>query len=224
MQDKSMHLGCCLVLIFSLAIFSGCGGSSVGSGSSAGSNSMTSDQAQSFATSVSRTATSSMQDTAFKEPSYSASLFPAEQQTEDGLSKSLYAITCTQTSCLINQAISATRNCTSGGSMRVSGNLSGTISSSGSGTILIDAIETITDWSCLPPLVINGDPYISLAGTFSFLNGVPATQQHVSINGGIKWGSSSLQTCQVHLSTDFNRNGTGRTTGTVCGININVSF
>ncbi len=223
MRERTVRFRYCLGLICSLAIISGCGGG--GSSSSVNTNSMSSSQSDAFATSVSRTATSSMSSAAFaKEPSYSAELFPAELQVDDGLSKSLYSVTCTQTSCLINQALAATRTCTSGGTMRVSGNISGTISSSGSGTILISATETISDWSCLPPLVINGDPYISLSGTFSFLNGVPATQQHVGMSGGIKWGTSSVQSCQIHLDTNFNRDGTGRTTGTVCGNSVDVSF
>ena len=47
----------------------------------------------------------------------------------------------------------------------------------------ISATETISDWMCLPPLVINGDPYISLTGTFSFMNGRPPPSS--------TWGSTA---------------------------------
>jgi hypothetical protein len=226
MSDKTIRFGQFIILGFSLAVFWGCGSSSLGSAvdNVVDSNSMSNLQASNFATSLSRAATSSMGSSAFKEPAYSDSLFPAELQQDAALSKTLYAVTCNTTSCLINQSITATRTCQSGGSMKVTGNISGTISNTGSGTILISATETITDWSCQTPLIINGDPYVSLSGTFSFLNGAPATQQHIGINGGFKWGTSSVQSCQIHLDTNFNRDGTGRTTGTVCNYNVDISF
>lgn len=227
MSNKLMKFGYYVILIFSLAVFWGCGsGSSFSSAvnNAVDSDSMSITQATNFAKSLSLAATSSMGSSAFKEPTYADALFPAELQQDDALSKTLYAVSCTATSCVINQAISASRTCTSGGRMAVTGNISGTINSTGSGVIQISATETITDWSCQSPLIINGDPYISLTGTFSFLNGAPATQQHIGISGGIKWGTSSAQSCQVSLSTDFNRDGTGHTTGTVCGQSIDVTF
>jgi hypothetical protein len=40
----------------------------------------------------------------------------------------------------------------------------------------------------------------------------------------IEWGTASAQSCQISLDTNFNRDGTGRTTGTVCSHTIDVSF
>jgi hypothetical protein len=216
MSDKTIRFGYFIILGFSLAVFWGCGSSSFVD-SVVDSNSMSSVQASNFATSLSRAATSSMGNSAFKEPAYSDSLFPAEIQQSDGLPKSL--------GLLINQSISATRTCQSGGRIAVTGSITGGLNdNTGTGVILIDARETITDWSCLSPLIINGDPYISLTGTFSFINFQPATQQHIGITGGIKWGTSSAQSCQVSLDTNFNRDGTGRTTGSVCGHSIDITF
>jgi len=226
MTDNLRRFGYYMILIFSLAVLWGCGSGCLGSAvtSAVDSNTMSSTQAISFAKSLSLAATGSMGSSAFKEPTYSDSLFPAELQQDDALSKTLYAVSCTATSCVINQALAATRTCTSGGSMKVTGNINGTINNTGSGIIQISATETITDWSCQTPLIINGDPYISLTGTFSFLNGAPATQQHIGIHGGIKLGTSAAQSCQVSLDTNFNRDGTGHTTGSVCGNSVDVTF
>ena len=223
---KRLRFGRYLILIFSLAVLWGCGSGSLGSAvtNAVDSNTMSSTQATNFAKSLSLAATSSMGSSAFKEPTYSDSLFPAELQQNDALSKTLYSITCNTTSCLINQPIAATRTCQSGGSMNVSGSITGSISNTGTGVISISANETITDWSCQTPLIINGDPNISLVGTFSFLNGAPATQQHIGIHGGIKWGTAAAQSCQVSLDTNFNRDGTGHTTGSVCGNTVDVTF
>lgn len=121
----------------------------------------------------------------------------------------------------INQQISYTLNCTSGGNMKASGSITGSISDNGTGVILLDIPITISDWSCQTPLIINGDPYISITGTFSFVNGNPGTQQHITISGGFK---SETQSCQISLGTDFNTSGGGHTSGTVCGHSVDITF
>ncbi len=186
---------------------------------------MSSTQAEAFARSLSLAATSSMGSGAFTPPVEAAGAVESEvQQAAIVVPGPLSTVSCTQTSCVINQPISASRTCTAGGRIAVTGSITGSISSTGTGVIQISATQTISDWMCLPPLVINGDPYISLTGTFSFVNGAPATQQHVGINGGIKWGTTAAASCQIHLDTNFNRDGSGRTTGTVCGHTIDITY
>jgi len=222
MHDRLMRSGCFGAMMISLLVVVGCGGTS---SSATDGNAMSPAQADAFAKSLSLAATGSMAGLAsLRADGSSDSLASAEQQQGLALLNAAGVISCTTTSCVINEPISARRTCTSGGAINVTGNISGTINNSGSGLISISATETITDWGCLPPLIVNGDPYISLTGTFSFLNGAPSTQQHVGINGGIKWGTASAQSCQIHLDTNFNRDGTGRTTGTVCAHTIDISF
>ena len=158
------------VLIVMTLIVSACGSGGLGDGigdvSNVSSTDMTSDQATSFAKSISRISTSSMKAQALKVNTLSG------------------AASQSMASTLINIPISYTLTCTSGGNMKASGNISGSLSDNGSGTIFVDVPITISDWSCQTPLMINGDPYISITGTFTFLNGSPATQQHISISGG----------------------------------------
>jgi hypothetical protein len=191
------------ILIVTTLIVSSCGSNSgLGDLGSVNTTDMTSDQATSFAQSISRISTSAM----------SAQTLRANEVSN--------ATSQQRANYLINQSISYTLTCTSGGNMKASGNISGSISDTGSGTILLDIPITITDWSCQTPLIINGDPYISITGTFTFLNGAPSTQQHLGISGGFK---SETQSCQILLDTNFNTTG-GQTTGTVCGHSVDFTF
>jgi hypothetical protein len=221
MSDKTIRFGYFIILGFSLAAFWGCGGGGLGSAvdSVVDSNSMSSAQAESFAKNLSIASSRSLGKSPAKEPEYSESLFLAENQQSDALLKAL------PLTVPINQSIDFAQTCNSGGTMKSTGRITGSVSDSGTSFISFSVIETVTDWSCQTPLIINGDPYISVTGTFSFLNGVPATQQHIGVNGGIKWGTSSVQSCQIHLDTNFsNNNKTGHTTGTVCGHTIDATY
>ncbi len=192
------------ILIVITHILSACGSNGgLGDVSSVASTDMTSGQATSFAQSISRISTNSMSAQAFRvnELSGATSQLMAAHQ--------------------INIPISYTLTCTSGGNMKASGNITGSISDTGSGAILIGVPITISDWSCQTPLIINGDPYISITGTFTFLNGAPSTQQHLGISGGFK---SATQSCQILLDTNFNTTGGGHTSGTVCGHSIDFTF
>lgn len=191
-----------------LALVPGCGGSDGGSAATTG---LSASQAEYMARWVSQAATGSLNRT--------ASLRAAP---EPG---TLHAFQAGMASVMVNQSATYTLNCESGGRITASANVTGSINDdTGTGVLLISATETISDWRCLPPFVINGDPYISLSGTFSFMNWAPATQQHIGIAGGFKWGTGSADSCQIHLDTNFGSNGSGRTTGTVCSHPIDISF
>jgi hypothetical protein len=118
--------------------------------------------------------------------------------------------------------LSYTSNCTVGGRIEVSGDISGT-TTDGSGYLTISATETITDWECITGFIINGDPYITLSGTFSFLNGQPATQQTMTISGGFEWGSTAAESCQISLTINYNSDGGATMSGTICGYSVSAS-
>ncbi|MCK9420565.1 MAG: hypothetical protein M0R70_14430 [Nitrospirae bacterium] len=192
------------ILIVMTLIVSACGSNGgLGDLGSVNTTDMTSDQATSFSKSISRISTSAVSAQALRANELSNATSQQRANTQ------------------INQSISYTLTCTSGGNMKASGNITGSISDTGSGIIQLQIPITITDWSCQPPLIINGDPYISITGTFTFLNGAPSTQQHLGIHGGFK---SETQSCQISLDTNFNTTGGGHTTGTVCGHSVDFTF
>lgn len=124
----------------------------------------------------------------------------------------------------INEQFSFRLNCTAGGAIEVSGNLIGNIDVNGTGVLILDARETITDWRCAGSKVINGDPYLSLSSTFSFQNGQLGSQAYIRIGGGFKWGTKASDSCHILLSFQYNQDGTGRGTGTVCKRSVDISI
>lgn len=125
---------------------------------------------------------------------------------------------------LINISVNHRTTCTAGGYITVLGGATGSLSSCGSGIIQIQLVESIVNWQCVGGWIVNGDPYVSLVATFTFLNGAPATRQDMTINGGFKWGTAAAESCQIHLNTNFDLNaGSSRTTGTACGYSVDIS-
>ncbi|MDA1081638.1 MAG: hypothetical protein O2973_08155 [Gemmatimonadetes bacterium] len=125
---------------------------------------------------------------------------------------------------LVNVPISQRTNCTAGGNINVSGSMTGSISDEGTGALLLGMTETITDWACVGGYVFNGDPYLSAAGTFSFLSGVLSSPASISMGGAIKWTGNGGGSCTMQLTTLVYSNGTGRTSGHVCGQSVDVSL
>ncbi len=132
------------------------------------------------------------------------------------------------TSDLVFIPISYNANCETFGRTGISGNISGDIDDNGSGALLIDINFTWTD--CTFPdangadFVLNGDPFMSLTGTFSFLNGFPATQQTIRIGGAFRWdGAGGSGGCNVNLTFNFATAATSSNTmsGTFCGRSVN---
>ncbi|MFH1874208.1 MAG: hypothetical protein ABH859_03360 [Pseudomonadota bacterium] len=191
-----------------------------GSGSSGGSddNDLSETQADALSGQIADAAVNAMNSGNF------AAMVSKALAGEDLPSKIAKTIQCNDAGCTINVPIDYGVNCTAGGRIAVTGSITGSTSSSGTGILQIGATETITDWECISGFIINGDPYISLSGTFSFLNGAPSTQQSLTISGGFKWGTTAAESCQIHLSTNFYTSGGGTTTGTICGYTVNESF
>lgn len=132
----------------------------------------------------------------------------------------------------LNQSVDYRYTCSVSGAINVLGNLSGSINDdTGSGVLLIGVTETLS--SCRHSTTsggwfeLNGDPYLSLAGTFSFLNWAPATQQTITIGGGFRWAFDTGQSgsCQLQLTILMNSAvGSGTVSGTVCGHSVSRSF
>jgi len=152
----------------------------------------------------------------------SAAVAPAPGSGEASLSG--VPISCNQSGCLVNEQVTARTNCTSGGRIEVNGSLTGSISQTGSGVLSLSSTETITDWRCIPPFVINGDPFLSAAGTMPFLNGQLSSAATFDFGGGFKWGRGANETFQINMSVIINPNGSGTVSGVAGPYSINASF
>jgi hypothetical protein len=124
----------------------------------------------------------------------------------------------------VNVQLSGRTNCTSGGYINVSGAMTGSISDNGTGALLLQMTETVNDWACIGDLVVNGDPYISVTGTFSFLSANLSSPATMSIGGGFRWTGSSSGTCGIRLTVLMYANGSGHTSGQVCDRGVDVTY
>ena len=208
MKIKKMLGAVAMIVITACGV--GCGSSS----SSNGSDSMSESQVSALSEQISDAAVDGMNSGNF------AAMVVEGLQGESFKNN----IQCNDSGCTVNVPIDFGVGCTAGGRIAVTGSITGSISTGGSGILQIGATETITDWQCITGYIVNGDPYISLSGTFTFLNFAPSTQQSVTISGGFKWGTTAEESCQISLSTNFSTGGGGRTTGTVCGNSVDASF
>jgi len=202
---------CFLALLLALSGFSACGGSG-GSDDDTGEG-LSEDEAVVLSEQLANVATDAMNS-----GDYSAMEVVAP-------SEGLKSVQCNEdgSSCTFNVPIDYGVNCSTGGRIAVTGSLTGGITN-GSGILQISAVETISDWQCITGYIINGDPYISMTGTFSFMNYAPSTQQSMRITGGFKWGTSAEESCQIYLSIEFDTGGGGNMSGTVCGYSIDSNF
>ncbi|NIR46069.1 MAG: hypothetical protein GWN99_16705 [Gemmatimonadetes bacterium] len=124
----------------------------------------------------------------------------------------------------INVQYSHRHFCPAAGHVDVSGSLTGSFDSeTGSGSAWLQVLATLTD--CTFEVngiasVLNGDPYLSTTGSFTWLNGAPATQQSIDIGGAL---DRDGQFCAINLSVIYSIDGTTTYSGTVCGYSINGS-
>ena len=130
----------------------------------------------------------------------------------------------------VNVQYSHVMACPAGGHISVSGSLTGSVDDQGSGALFLQILETPTDCAHEfqgSTVAFSGNPYISVAGTFTYLNGAAATQQSLNIGGGFSWSADpgGSGSCTVILSLNLATNASGTTTlsGTVCGRQVNYS-
>ncbi len=127
------------------------------------------------------------------------------------------------TSYPVNISASYRVNCTAGGSIIVTGHLTGSINDQGTGLLTIGETETVTAWQCDPPGVWDGDPYVTLTGTIPMQSGnLSPLGAQFSIAGTLRWSGSGSGHCSIYLSIIIQANGSGHTTGTICGHQLDM--
>ena len=121
----------------------------------------------------------------------------------------------------INFQYSSTHSCPVGGRAGANGSLTGSIDNdTGDGVLWLQIVFTYTDCAFsvgTRDVTVNGNPSLTLTGTFSFLGGQPATQQTLRLSGALS--TSIISFCAISLTMNVVTAGNGTTTvsGTVCG-------
>ena len=125
----------------------------------------------------------------------------------------------------INFQYSSTHSCPVGGRAGANGSLTGSIDNeTGNGVLWLQIIFTYTDCAFsvgTRDVTVNGNPSLTLTGTFNFLGGQPATQQTLRLSGALS--TNVIGFCAISLTMNVATAGTGTTTvsGTVCGRSVN---
>ncbi|HZC22941.1 MAG TPA: hypothetical protein VE866_06345 [Candidatus Binatia bacterium] len=118
--------------------------------------------------------------------------------------------------------ISSTFSCPGGGTMAVSGDSSGTLSSTGNGSA--QAQITADPASCsVNGIVLNGNPSVTVAGQINIANDAPVWPVTGSETGGVTFGPNPSGSCQFNLTFTVNANLSCTVTGTACGQTVSGS-
>jgi hypothetical protein len=123
-----------------------------------------------------------------------------------------------------NFQISDSVACSGGGTISVTGDVEGSLSNSGSGSI--QSQVTVTPASCAvsgSSLVINGDPSVTVASQLNFTASAPTFPITFSETGGISYGPHPSGSCQLNVTTSVTSATSCTITGTVCGQSVSGS-
>jgi hypothetical protein len=129
--------------------------------------------------------------------------------------------TCNQNSCVLSGQFNTTDACQYGGTTGFAGDVDGSVNNSGTGSIQFQLDETFTN--CVPAsgYTVNGAPEVSIAGTFTFYNGAVSFPLQILAGGAVTINGNA---CNINLTTLAESNGSGTTTGTLCGESVNISI
>lgn len=132
---------------------------------------------------------------------------------------------------LVNAQVDDNANCALAGYIHVLGAMTGSLDNNGTGVLSMQLTESIVGCAMASDdgntVTVDGDPYLSAVGTFSYLNGAPSSTQHVHFGGGFSWkfSSGASGSCSVSLDLYLPNNTSSQTTlsGTVCNFQVYAS-
>lgn len=132
------------------------------------------------------------------------------------------ACTVNSTGQSCNIPLSASVPCPGGGTVSVSGDIQGMLSSSGTGSFVTQI--TITPANCtVSNVTFNGAPDITIAGTINITNSAPSFPVTLLEGGGISFGPNPSGSCQLNVTYTLNSLTSCTVSGTVCGKPVNGS-
>jgi hypothetical protein len=122
------------------------------------------------------------------------------------------------TSC--NVPISYSGPCSAGGTIAISGDISGNLNTSGTGDFGTQI--TVTPTNCaVAGTTFNGDPAVTIGGQISLTDENISYPITFTEGGGISYGPNPSGSCQLNVTYSFASNLTCTVTGTVCGQSVN---
>lgn len=129
----------------------------------------------------------------------------------------------------INRTFSNTHACPAGGTVAISGTVTGT-SDATAQNLAITTSATKTDADCAfntkhGVLTLNGNPNVVITGTVNIVAGKPVGPQTLSHKGSYTWKrNGNTGTCNVDVSSSYDpAAGTITVSGTMCGRTVSAS-
>lgn len=197
-------------------------GSGCGSGSSShADNTLSAAQAQAFSGQVVNALTTALGNSlngislaTSARPSLPKVLEEAQPRISSGCTSTSSGQSC-------NFPLSSTGPCSGGGTISVSGDASGMLDNSGTGSFTAQIMVTPT--SCVVAgTTFNGDPNIMIGGQISVASNTVAFPVTFMETGGISFGPNPSGSCQVNVTYSINSSSC-TASGTVCGQSVNGS-
>lgn len=210
MQKKSpLFLAISVVtLIYVAALMIACGGGS------ASLKNLTPAQAQAIAKTLSNGVAQALTGT-FGVPAQSTAQNVVQRETTPQTTGFTCTPTATGETCTF--PVSATFNCSGGGTMAVSGTIGGTLDNSGNGSVQGQIAADPANCSVGDGIVINGDPSVNVTSTIAIQNDNPVFPLIGTENGAVTYGPNPAGTCQLNVTYSINSNLSCTATGTACG-------
>jgi len=215
---RKIHCLISIVPLLAVALCSSCGGNS----NSMSNNNLSAAQAQAVSQQVVASVTVALGDSLGvtlpsekPRPSLGKILAETHPDTSSGCTSSSSGESC-------NFPLSYNGSCPGGGAISVSGDVSGTLNNSGSGSI--DAQIMVTPANCaVSSVTFNGNPDITIGGQITFTNAGPTFPMTFTEGGGISYGPNPSGSCQLNVTYSINSISSCTVTGTVCGQSVNGS-
>lgn len=138
---------------------------------------------------------------------------------------SMLTCTMTPTGEVCSATLTSTYNCAAGGSIAIAGSVSGTLNSSGTGSIQ-DQVTATPSNCVVDNLTLNGDPSVTVAGSINLNNDAIVWPVTGTETGGVSFGPHPSGSCQFNVNFSVNVTGTTltcTTSGTACGHTVSGS-
>jgi hypothetical protein len=213
---------CATPVIAALFILcSGCGG---GNSTTPADSSLSPAQAQAVTGQVVQALTQSLENTFTSSPLVADTSHPnlagaisrIHPDSSGGCTSTSTGENCNWPISLLNFPCSGT----GGGTISVTGDIDGSLSNSGGGSISTQFMISPDNCS-VSNLIVNGDPSVSVSGQINFSNTAPIYPLSFSETGGISYGPHPSGSCQLNVTYTINSLTSCTATGTVCGQSIN---
>ena len=118
--------------------------------------------------------------------------------------------------------ISGTFACPGGGTMAVSGKITGSLNTTGSGSAEVQ-IAAVPAGCSVNGMILNGAPQVNVAAQMNLLHDMPEWPVTGSESGALSYGPNPSGTCQLNLTYTVNSNLGCTLSGTACGQSVSGS-